>query len=101
MWLRSPSDIISHFFSSMYPRQMYFIFFSWFVTSRELSFFDRGARLLGELLSSFRVEFRLRYGTKVLRLEHLANLDLGLLAGHGIGTALDPCNRLLQRRALP
>ena len=39
-------------------------------------------------------------GAKVLGLEHLANLDLGFL-GHGIGTALDPLDRLLQRRALP
>src|SRR5881409_176365 len=34
-------------------------------------------------------------GAEILRLEHLANLDLGLHAG-GIGAALDPADRLRQ-----
>src|SRR5215475_13414777 len=37
---------------------------------------------------------------EILRLEHLANLDLRF-SRHGIGAALDPINRLLQRLALP
>src|SRR5580658_6152295 len=101
MALRSLSDIVSHFFSSMYPRQMYFIFFSWFATSRGLSLFYRYERLLGELLGSFLEEFRLGCGAEVFSLEHLPNLNLGLFAGHRIRTALDPFNRVLQRGALP
>ncbi len=42
-------------------------------------------------------QFRVGCRTEILRLEHLPNLDLGLLAGHGIGTALAPFNRLPQR----
>ena len=42
-------------------------------------------------------EFRREGGAKVLRLEHLPNLNLGFLV-HRIGTALDPFDRLLQRR---
>src|SRR5438552_7660572 len=39
-------------------------------------------------------------GAEVLRLEHLANLDLGILP-HRIGAALDPFDRLLLRLHLP
>src|ERR1700742_1219962 len=100
MALRSLSDMVSHFFSSMYPRQMYFIFSPAFVAPAHLSLFDRCA-LSGELLSDFGTEFRRGCGAEILRLEYLSNLDFGLLAGHGIGTALDPFDRLLQRGALP
>src|SRR5207245_934685 len=40
-------------------------------------------------------------GPEVFRLEHLANLDLGLRAREGIRTALDPFNRLFLRLHLP
>jgi hypothetical protein len=60
-----------------------------------LSLFEPGAEVFFLL-----AKFRRQGGAKVLRLEHLANLDLGFL-GHGIGTALDPSDRLLQRRAFP
>src|ERR1700675_3969593 len=101
MTSRSLSDIVSHLFSSMYPRQMYFIFSPDSVASRELPLFDRCAHLPRKLPSNFLAEFRPECGAEVLSLEQLPNLDLGLLAGHGIGTALDPFDRLLQRRALP
>src|SRR5438309_4928517 len=39
-------------------------------------------------------------GAEVLRLEHLADLDLGILP-HRIGAALDPFDRLLLRLYLP
>src|SRR6266516_5299597 len=39
-------------------------------------------------------------GAEVLRLEHLADLDLGILP-HRIGAALDPFDRLLLRLHLP
>src|SRR5882762_5180201 len=38
---------------------------------------------------------------EILGLKHLTNLNVRLLAWHGIRTALDPINRLLQRLALP
>jgi hypothetical protein len=62
---------------------------------------DRCAHLPHRLLSNFLAEFRPEFGAEVLRLEQLPNLDLGLLVGHGIGTALDPFDRLLQRSAFP
>src|ERR1700683_3687983 len=98
---RSLSDIVSHLFSSMYPRQMYFIFFSCFEAFGPLSLFERHACLRCQLLSDFVTEFRLRCGGEILELEYLSNLDLALLAGHGMGTPLDPLNCLLQGGALP
>src|SRR3954471_4721532 len=40
-------------------------------------------------------------GAEVLGLEHLADLDLGLGAGHRVGAALDPLDRLFLRLHLP
>src|SRR5882672_8665839 len=42
-----------------------------------------------------------KLGAEILRFKDLANLNIRLLAWHGIRTALDPINRLLQRFALP
>ena len=41
-------------------------------------------------------EFGREFGTEVIRLEHLPNLDLGL-SFKRIGTALDPLDRLFLR----
>jgi hypothetical protein len=56
----------------------------------DLLIFDLRARLSGELLVSFLRSSGIHAGPEVFKLEHLANLDLGLLARHRIGTALDP-----------
>src|SRR5919106_4365994 len=40
-------------------------------------------------------------GAEVLRFEHLADLNLGLLSGHRIGAALDPLDGLFPGLALP
>src|SRR5512143_856490 len=49
------------------------------------------------LLAQLRREFR----AKVLVLEYLADLDLGLGAGHRVGAPLDPLDGLLLRLHLP
>ena len=46
-------------------------------------------------------QFRREFGAEILRLEERPDLDLGLLAGHWIGTALHPVDGLLQARHLP
>ena len=46
-------------------------------------------------------QLRRELGAKVLVLEYLADLDLGLGAGHRVGATLDPLDGLLLRRHLP
>src|ERR1700693_4271537 len=101
MTLRSLSDIVSHLFSSMYPRQMYFIFSPDSVASRELPLFDRCAHLPRKLLSNFLAEFRPECGAEVLSLEQLPNLDLGLPPGRGVGGALVPLDRRVLHTRVP
>src|SRR5947209_4744752 len=52
-----------------------------------------GRRLLSQALLLLPL-LRAERGTEVVRLEHLANPDLGLRAREGIGAALDPLDRL-------
>jgi hypothetical protein len=49
------------------------------------------------LLAQFRRELR----AKILAFEERPNLDFRLGAGHRVGTALDPLDRLLLRLHLP
>src|SRR5262245_29226358 len=54
------------------------------------------------LIDAFRLlaMFARELSAEVLRFEHLANLDLSLFALHGVRTAFDPIDCLLQRLAL-
>jgi len=70
--------------------------FSNCATSRAFTLLDLCAEPLFLL-----AELRCELGAEILGFEHLADLDLSLFARHGIGTALDPIDRLLQRLALP
>src|SRR6266568_5081563 len=65
---------------------------------------NTGLLLLGHLRSQAFLllpELGRELGAEILRLEHLSNLDHRLFAGYGIGTALDPLDRLFLRLDLP
>jgi hypothetical protein len=64
--------------------------FSNCATSRAFTLLDLCAEPLFLL-----AELRCELGAEILGFEHLADLDLSLFARHGIGTALDPIDRLL------
>src|SRR3569832_2178656 len=77
---------------------------SWLIAARTCCASAPGRRELRCLRAQplfLLAQFGRELGAEIGGIEHLANFDHRFLAGHRIGTALDPFDRLVLRLALP